>query len=270
MRYIKLNEVTNMIFYQVPKVLFTSKYKLLSNNARMTYAILRDRMDLSIKNKWQDEQGNVYVIFSRENLSQELGVNEKSITKYLKELKDVQLIDEKRRGINKPNLIYVCMPEDIENTRNGNFYGSRPDNFTGQDLTKCRPNDTNIIYTDLNETDFKNIKGTSTKVSFDVFLKNISEDYLLESKIHLEVIKYYCDGYEFNFQQTLKYTFNEWTKYTDGIFECSDYIGQPAIETIKAAIDLHFDYSYNFEKMYLLHNFKDEVKDNRIFETGMK
>lgn len=128
------------------------------------------------------------------------------------------------------------------------------------------------INTEINNQrlELKDSKGTSTKVSFDVFLKNISEDYLLESKIHLEVIKYYCDGYEFNFQQTLKYTFNEWTKYTDGIFECSDYIGQPAIETIKAAIDLHFDYSYNFEKMYLLHNFKDEVKDNRIFETGMK
>ena len=102
MEYININQVTNLTFYQVPKVLFKGQYKSMSNNARITYSALRDRMDLSIKNNWYDEEGNVFIYYSRENLAEDLGISKRSVITYMKELSKLELIQEKQQGINKP------------------------------------------------------------------------------------------------------------------------------------------------------------------------
>ena len=51
-------------FYRIPKVLFSDPYfKKLSCEAKVLYGLLLDRMSLSVKNKWFDEQGRVYILF---------------------------------------------------------------------------------------------------------------------------------------------------------------------------------------------------------------
>ena len=50
-------------FYMLHKALFVNeKYKKLSDSAKVTYAILNDRVSLSIKNNWIDDNGDIYFI----------------------------------------------------------------------------------------------------------------------------------------------------------------------------------------------------------------
>ena len=52
-------------FYRVPKVLFTNeRFWNISADAKMLYGILLDRMSLSARNGWIDENGRVYIIFT--------------------------------------------------------------------------------------------------------------------------------------------------------------------------------------------------------------
>nr|WP_259341299.1 replication initiator protein A [Staphylococcus simulans] len=73
-------------FYQLPKVFFTnSTYKKLSNDAKIAYAILRDRLELSIMNDWVDEENAIYFIYTNENLMSILNLGKNKIVKIKKE-----------------------------------------------------------------------------------------------------------------------------------------------------------------------------------------
>lgn len=99
-------------FYRVPKVLFTEDcFWNVSTDAKLLYGILLDRMNLSARNGWLDEEGRVYIIFTIEEIKGALGCAEKKAVKLLDELeKKCGLIERKRQGLGKPNLIYVLLP----------------------------------------------------------------------------------------------------------------------------------------------------------------
>lgn len=99
------------IFYQIPKVFFTSEnYKNLTNDMKIAYAILRDRLNLSIKNNWVDEDGNIYFVYSNEKLMEILNCKKEKLTKIKKGLENDGLLIQKRRGLNKPNILYLMKP----------------------------------------------------------------------------------------------------------------------------------------------------------------
>ena len=112
----KLNEVLNYSFYQIPKELFINKnYKAKTNSdAKLLYGLLLGRLSLSMKNNWVDKDGNVYLIFTRKEAEETLGLSDKTITKAFNQLKKCNLIYEKKQGTNKPNLIYVGKIEHEE------------------------------------------------------------------------------------------------------------------------------------------------------------
>jgi len=111
-RFYTASEEVTLRFYQVPKALFKNpKYKDLSLGPKLMYSILRDRLDLSIKNNWQDEKGYIYLIYSVEELSNILEVGTRSAIRYKKSLVKYGLIYEKRLGQGKPNWIYILKPE---------------------------------------------------------------------------------------------------------------------------------------------------------------
>ena len=105
-RYIYSDVVANR-FYQMPKFLFEGEMKGISNDARVLYSLLRDRHELSIQNKWINENGEVYIIFSRETMAEALGCSQPTLRKTLKELISAELFEEERQGMGKPNLIYL-------------------------------------------------------------------------------------------------------------------------------------------------------------------
>ena len=98
-------------FYRIPKVLFTSAYfKKLSCEAKVLYGLMLDRMSLSIKNRWFDEEGKVYIIFSIDDVKEYMGCHQQKAVKLMQELdqeKGIGLIEKKRIGFGKANTIYV-------------------------------------------------------------------------------------------------------------------------------------------------------------------
>lgn len=96
-------------FYRIPKTLFSDKrFRGISTDAKLLYGILLDRMSLSLKNKWLDDAGRVYIIFPLEEVMTALGCADNKATKLLRELENkAGLIERKRRGLGKPSLIYL-------------------------------------------------------------------------------------------------------------------------------------------------------------------
>ncbi|UZX47967.1 replication initiator protein A (plasmid) [Staphylococcus capitis] len=111
-------------FYMLHKVLFINeKYKKLSDSAKVTYAILNDRVSLSIKNNWIDQNGDIYFIFTNENLQEVLDKSKNTITKIKKELQEVGLLEQVKTGFNQPNKLYlhevetnINIEKEIQNT----------------------------------------------------------------------------------------------------------------------------------------------------------
>lgn len=96
-------------FYRLPKALFTSKrFEDVSVEAKVLYGFLLDRMGLSAKNGWKDEEGKVYIIFTVESIMEHLKCSNKKAVGLLRELEEkADLIERRRQGLGRPSLIYV-------------------------------------------------------------------------------------------------------------------------------------------------------------------
>lgn len=95
-------------YFRIPKALFQDhRFRQLSTDARTLYGILLDRMSLSAKNGWLDEQGRVYIIYTVREVQESLCCAEHKAVKLFRELEDMNLIERKRRGLGRPSLIYV-------------------------------------------------------------------------------------------------------------------------------------------------------------------
>ena len=104
-------EAEQYSFYRVPKVLFTEPcFKALSCEAKVLYGLMLDRMSLSIKNRWLDSEDKVYIIFTVEEIAELMNCGTQKAVKLVKELDSnngIGLIEKKRLGLGKPNVIYV-------------------------------------------------------------------------------------------------------------------------------------------------------------------
>lgn len=140
-------------YFRVPKILFRDiKFKDLSTDAKTLYGILLDRMGLSVKNGWLDEQGRVYIIFPVQEVMDALGCADNKATKLFRELEKFGLIERKRRGLGKPNLIYVKNFADPR-CRNRGKNGSGAADSAQQETAKSRGNKTERNNTEMSETD---------------------------------------------------------------------------------------------------------------------
>ena len=98
-------------FYRIPKILFTNAYfKKLSCEAKVLYGLLLDRMSLSIKNKWFDEENRACIIFTIDEVGELMSCAKQKAVKIMSELdsdKGIGLIEKKRAGLGRANIIYV-------------------------------------------------------------------------------------------------------------------------------------------------------------------
>lgn len=140
-------------YFRVPKILFRDiKFKDLSTDAKTLYGILLDRMGLSVKNGWLDEQGRVYIIFPVQEVMDALGCADNKATKLFRELEKFGLIERKRRGLGKPNLIYVKNFADPRfRNREKNGFGAA--DSAQQETAKSRGNKTEWNKTEGSEPD---------------------------------------------------------------------------------------------------------------------
>ena len=164
-----LSQVKTERFYQLPKYLFEDAYfKKMSAEAKIMYALLKDRFELSIQNEWVDKNNNIYFIFSNKHLCEYLGYAEQKIIKLKKELISFNLLIQERVGLNKPNRLYLLKPnydikashsKELPNSQfqNNEFGSSRTVNLGGQELPNSQSNDT-----DYNDIDYIKTKSNDT------------------------------------------------------------------------------------------------------------
>ncbi|NLO42309.1 MAG: helix-turn-helix domain-containing protein [Bacteroidales bacterium] len=180
--FYKINEVTQHKYYQIPKELYTNpKYKtVINNDAKILYALLLDRMELSRMNEWVDEDGTIFLMFKREDLADMLGLCVTTVWRAFKQLKEVGLIAEKRQGLNRPNIIYIGKIQyenDTSSEQGDIFVPSESENINvqtdktsksgdlkskSQDLENLKPNKTKKNITDDIKTEINNTESKKT------------------------------------------------------------------------------------------------------------
>ena len=156
-------------YYQIPKALLLSKYTQLTNDDRVVYAILSDRLQLSRKNVWVNAHRELYIYFSAEHLAELLNVSRKTVYRIFRHLKDAGLLESERQGLGKPNQLYVCMPDVDPNLsytldKSGNSdepeVDSPPLKLDPTDGPGMPPNET-----DLNDPDLNDPEGSEPEVN---------------------------------------------------------------------------------------------------------
>ncbi len=104
-------EAEQFSFYRVPRLLIKdARFKELSSDAKLLYGLMLDRLALSIKNGWLDEENRVYIHYTLDNIMEDLGCAREKCAKVIAELdskKGIGLIEKKRQGLGKPDIIYV-------------------------------------------------------------------------------------------------------------------------------------------------------------------
>ena len=146
-------------FIRIPTVLFSQEqFKNISPEAKVLYGILLKRMDLSAKNGWFDDQGRVYIICTLEEIMETLNCGNQKAVKLMDELEGkIGLIERKRQGLGKPNLIYVknfiCPVDKVDNSALSHFL--KCENHTSGDvkITLQEVRKSHGSNTDNNDTD---------------------------------------------------------------------------------------------------------------------
>lgn len=172
-------ESEQFAFYRIPKVLFTDEYfRNLSSDAKVLYGLMLDRMALSIRNNWVDNEGKVYIIFTLEQVMEYMNCGKDKGVKILAELdtdKGIGLIERVKRGLGKPTIIYVKsfvyrkekVLDSAENDNRSQEVGKaevksseKPKSGSRKNRSlefgKTDPNNTNYNYTDISNTDRSN------------------------------------------------------------------------------------------------------------------
>ena len=201
--YYTVNEMYAEKFYQVPKVLFTNPLYRdgLSPLEKLAFGLLKDRFSLSKQNGWFDNQGRIYFIFTQEALMDIFGCSNKTASNVKKNLVKVGLLEVKKRGQGKADLLYLKKPivsendiyeidklekedpetvgavEKCKNDISKNVKNER------QDVSKSHGNDTDINNTDssniqdIDDDDKKRTEGSPShnEENIDLTISNLRE-----------------------------------------------------------------------------------------------
>ena len=172
-------EAEQFTFVRVPKVLFADKEHFggLSNEAKLLYGLLLERMSLSRKNNWIDKHNRVYIIFPVEEIEESLDVGHEKALNLLKELDDqsgIGLVKKKRRGLGLPSILYVknfivkgeqntdCVPT-LRSTENGIQEVGKTDFKKSENQTSANPKNRLL---EVRNSDSNNIDINNTDMSY--------------------------------------------------------------------------------------------------------
>ena len=184
-------------FIRIPTVLFSQEqFKSISPEAKVLYGILLKRMDLSAKNGWFDDQGRVYIICTLEEIMETLNCGNQKAVKLMDELEGkIGLIERKRQGLGKPNLIYVknfiCPVDKVDNSAPSHFlkcenHTSGDVKITLQEVRKSHGsntdnNDTDNRYTENPIYPGRDADGMAERRSYENYFREAIEfDFLLQ------------------------------------------------------------------------------------------
>lgn len=98
-------------FIPLPHFIIAGEYSV---NAKLLYGLLLGRTQLSQREGWVSEEGNVYIIYSICQMAKALNRSERTILTTLCELENAGLLRRERRGRNRPNRLYLLLPDDVQ------------------------------------------------------------------------------------------------------------------------------------------------------------
>ena len=160
-KYYYGSEAEQFSFIRIPKVMLTEeRFSSLSLASKILYGVLLDRMSLSVKNGWLDEEQRVFIIFKIEEIQEILGFSKKKSIEYLGELETFGLVEKKRRGLGLPSILYIksFMSESGEN---GTSRGVEIDTSVSEDTASHTARKQPEPTTDGQETHEKGTNYTS-------------------------------------------------------------------------------------------------------------
>ena len=211
------NEAEQFTFYRIPKILVTSPhFKKISDSAKLLYGLMLDRMSLSIRNGWLDDDNRAYIFFTTNDVMEQMCCGTEKATKMLTELdseKGIGLIERVKQGQGKPAIIYLKKFYELEDTARStklseiesqDFHESKNKTFENRksglseieslEFRKSKCNYNNINNTDINyiypiNQDNYNIQNSDTQTEeewIDRYTKTVDEiktqidyDYLI-------------------------------------------------------------------------------------------
>ena len=152
-------EAEQFSFYRVPRLLIKdNRFKGLSSDAKLLYGLMLDRMSLSMKNGWLDDENRAYIIYTIDNIMEDLGCGKDKAIKVLAELdtnKGIGLVERIRRGLGKPDIIYVKNFVIVEENgeKSGNSQGVEDADLQKSEKPTSRSG--NVRVQEVGKADFK-------------------------------------------------------------------------------------------------------------------
>ncbi|HEM3561084.1 TPA: replication initiator protein A [Streptococcus suis] len=153
---------TSERYYKLPKVLFESeRYKDMKLEVKVAYAVLKDRLELSLSKGWIDEDGAIYLIYSNSKLTALLGCSKSKLLSIKKTLREYGLIDEVQQSSSEKgrmaNKIYLGElehePTPVSNSDGGSVQ-KIPGGYQNQPgpVLNSATSETEVSETDMSET----------------------------------------------------------------------------------------------------------------------
>lgn len=180
-------------FFRVPRILFTApEFKGLSNDAKLLYGLMLDRMSLSAANGWFDSKGRVYIYFTMNEVQEVLNCGHDKAIRLLAELdtkKGIGLIERVKQGQGRPTVIYVKQFADAklpdlpkQSLQNPVYPSSAKTENIFADFEKPETNYTDINYTDYSYTDPsinqepETIEEIKARIEYDIIKEQYPND----------------------------------------------------------------------------------------------
>ena len=196
--YIYDMEAEESSFVRVPKILLKHEaFQKISAEAKLLYCLLLDRTGISLRNGWKDKQDRVYIIFTVAEIQERMNCGNKKAIQLLDELETkIGLIERKRQGLGKPNLIYVkSFYRTVDKYGERHFLKCQNEASGGvknssQDMSKEHSNNTDNNKTDISKTDLSFIPGRESngmkriKEYEDYFRSQLDYDILLRNNFY--------------------------------------------------------------------------------------
>ena len=147
-------ESEQFTFFRIPRLLIRDRrFAGLSSNAKLLYGLMLDRMSLSMKNGWIDENNRTYIYYSMDTVMEDLCCAKSTCVRIMAELDDkkgIGLIEQVRQGQGRPDRIYVknfaSLVNDSDNntdhsmgTSEGGSGGGRADSHEGYEGKGNKP-----------------------------------------------------------------------------------------------------------------------------------
>lgn len=158
-------------FVKFPKFLLAFNISL---SAKLVYALLLDRAELSKANSWANEQGRVYVVCSIQELSEMMGKKQGAVKLYLSELEEAGLIERQRAGFAATSRTFLSVPIESKNQPS---LGQDSDHHTDKNLTVIGSKSCLDLYNVKNKT-------YRTRQEVDIFI-----DFAKDNEELLDALK---------------------------------------------------------------------------------